>query len=69
MQGKGVGFTFDSPLNEAEGTEIVRDYYEYLNILAAGAKVDPTVVVVVISTVLGTAIGYANGKKQADVNR
>ena len=37
--------------------------------LCALDKVDPTVVVVVISTVLGTAIGYANGKKQADVNR
>jgi len=38
-----VAFTFDSPLNEAEGTEIVRAYYEALNIVGAGAKVDATV--------------------------
>jgi membrane protein DedA with SNARE-associated domain len=34
--------------------------------LCALDKVDPTVVVVVISTVLGTAIGYANGKMAGD---
>jgi len=43
LRGKGVNFTFTSPLNEAEGTEIVRQYYEAVNIVAAGAKVDQTI--------------------------
>lgn len=43
LRGKGVDFTFESPLNEAEGMEVVRQYYEAINITAAGAEIDPTV--------------------------
>lgn len=46
MHGKPVGFTYESPLNEAEGTEIVRKYYESVNIVATGAKIDKTVATV-----------------------
>lgn len=43
MQGKGIGFTYDSPLNDADGVDIVNKYYQLVNIAAAGAKVDATV--------------------------
>lgn len=43
LRGHGVEFTFDSPLQEAEGKLIVGEYYELVNITATGAKVDKTI--------------------------
>lgn len=43
LRGQGVGFTFSSPLQEAEGKLIVGEYYEMVNIAATGAKMDQTV--------------------------
>ncbi len=43
LRGKGVSFTFDSPLQEAEGKLIVGQYYELVNITATGAKIDQTI--------------------------
>jgi hypothetical protein len=43
LRGHDYAFTFESPLNEAEGLDIVRKYYEAINIVAAGSKVDQTV--------------------------
>lgn len=38
-----VNFVFNSPLNEAEGTEVVRQYYEAVNVVATGSQIDETV--------------------------
>jgi hypothetical protein len=43
LRGAPMNFTYTSPLNEAEGLEIVREYYEAMNIVSAGAAVDQTV--------------------------
>jgi hypothetical protein len=43
LRGRETRFTFESPLNEAEGKIIVQKYNDSLNILAAGAQVDKSV--------------------------
>jgi hypothetical protein len=43
LRGKELVFGYSSPLNEAEGLEVVRKYYEAINIVAAGSEIDPTV--------------------------
>lgn len=43
LMGRPMNFTYQSPLNEAEGAEIVRKYYESVNIVSVGAQVDKTV--------------------------
>jgi hypothetical protein len=39
----GMGFVYESPLNQAEGLEIVREYYEAVNIMTSGTSLDKTV--------------------------
>lgn len=41
--GVGMGFTYESPLNDAEGLDIVRKYYESVNIVSVGSQIDKTV--------------------------
>jgi hypothetical protein len=43
LQGQGFAFIYESPLNEADGIEVVRKYYESINILATGSKMDQTI--------------------------
>lgn len=43
LRGNGMAFSYESPLNDADGVEVVREYYEAVNIVAAGAKVNQTV--------------------------
>lgn len=43
LQGQPYSFGYATPLNEAEGVEVVRKYYEAVNIVATGATVDKTV--------------------------
>ena len=43
LQGRDISFTFNSPLNEAEGRRKVTAYQETLQIVASGAQVDPTI--------------------------
>lgn len=43
LQGKDMVFGYTSPLNEAEGLEVVRKYYEAVNLTAAGSEIDPTI--------------------------
>lgn len=43
LRGAEVDFTFESPLNEAEGRKVVEKFFSDLQILAAGAQVDQTV--------------------------
>lgn len=43
LAGRDTVFTFESPLNEAEGKKLVGEYYEMINILATGAQVDKSI--------------------------
>lgn len=43
LQGKDTSFTFNSPLNEAEGRKKVEAFFGEMQIIAAGAQVDKTV--------------------------
>lgn len=43
LRDRGIEFSFESPLNEAEGRKIVEGYFAELQILAAGAQADQTV--------------------------
>lgn len=43
FEGKETSFIFSSPLNEAEGAEIVQAYNSAINIVSAGAQIDQTV--------------------------
>jgi len=43
LRGRDITFTFNSPLNEAEGRRKVLAYQETLQIVASGAQVDPTI--------------------------
>lgn len=43
LQDREIEFTFNTPLNDAEGRETVESFFTSLSIVAAGAEVDPTV--------------------------
>lgn len=43
LRGNEVDFSFESPLNEAEGRKVVEKFFSDLQVLAAGAQVDQTV--------------------------
>lgn len=43
LRGGGLNFTYTTPLNDADGLDIVRKYYESVNIVTVGAQVDKTV--------------------------
>lgn len=43
LRGRDVMFTFNSPLNEAEGRKTVTAFQETLGIVAAASQVDPTI--------------------------
>lgn len=43
LRDQEMQFTYASPLNEAEGLDIVRKYYEAVNIVSVGANIDKTV--------------------------
>lgn len=44
LRGQATSFTFDSPLNEAEGKLLVDRYFTTLNIATSAAKIDQTTV-------------------------
>lgn len=44
LRDKDVSFTFDSPLNEAEGKKIVDKFFTVLNVAAAAGEIDKTAV-------------------------
>lgn len=43
LAGEDVNFTFETPLNEADGMKVVNAFNQATQIIAAGATVDPTI--------------------------
>lgn len=43
LAGSDITFTFDSPLNDAEGNALIQKYHESLGIIGAGAQIDQSI--------------------------